>query len=205
MRVKIDGVTSAGGGADLTIVPFGHLSEIDYKKELAGESGVLVKLGKIARNNGGSTLFCAPTDNHGIKKISAFLFEFGKLVSIFDLNEGGKYSPSFGVGSFGQNGKKCGVLIGDDLFDCDLVKALSLCGSCLIIDLYPDFLSKNHVCAVNFYSYVYGLDFICVGTDYSAYRFAGCAGAKTASVGSVIDFPCKRLYREISIKKPGSR
>lgn len=205
MIVKIDGVISSGGDADLTIVPFGCISEIDYKKELSGESCELVNLGRAARNNGGPMLFCASTDNHGIKKLSAFLFENGKLVTIFDLNEGGKYSPSYGVGLFGRGSVKCGVLVGDDLFDCDLVKALSLCGCCLIIDLYPDFLNKNHIGAVNFYSYVYGVDFLCVCTDNSAFRIAGCDGVKTNCSGNIIDFPCKRLYREIRTKKPGCR
>ena len=206
MRIKTGGF-SGDKKADINVLPFGYTEEIDYKKELDGESGALVGLGHISKKNGGITLIGAPTDNHGLKRLSVIMFENGKLISIFDLNDGAKYSPAFGLGTFSVGGVKCGVLVGSDLFDCDNVKALSVCGCALIIDLYPDLLNENVTNATDFYSYSFGIDCISICTDKAIASLAG--GNKiqpsVTTEDFVFDMPCKRIYREARIKKAGSR
>jgi len=211
----LHGLSDATTDAQLTVVPYGVVDEIDYRKELKGETKELVSLGRVNRKTGGHCLVCAPSDNHGLKRLSAFLFEGGKLISIFDLNDGNvKYSPSYGVGTFSAGGVKCGVLVGDDGYDPDLVKALSLCGTGVIINLYPDLLTEMHVISARFFSYVYGVDFIGVGKNSSVACRAGgiiqsgvtaCDKAEIAVAGESFDMPCKRLYRESRTKKTGNR
>ncbi len=208
MRVSINSFSGDAGLCDLTVVPFGVIGEIDYKKELGGETKELVKLGHLSKKQGNACLFCAPSDNHGLKRLSAFLFEKGRLSSIFDVNDGsGKYSPSYGVGTFNVNGVKAGVLIGDDGFDCDLVKALSLCGCSAIIDIYPDFCNEKRENAACFFSYAFGIDYLSVGTDKTICCVAGGKKNTGGKFGGteIYELPCKRLYREIKMKKPGSR
>lgn len=206
MRIKTGGLSDEKY-ADINVLPFGYTDEIDYKKELDGESGALVGLGHISKKNGGITLVGVPTDNHGLKRLSVIMFENGKLISIFDLNDGTKYSPSFGVGSFGLGGVKCGVLVGGDLFDCDNVKALSVCGCALIIDLYPDLLNENVINATNFYAYSFGIDCICICRDKVIASLAGGKKIQPSAItdGAIFDMPCKRIYRDAKIKKAGCR
>ena len=217
MRIDITEKTNnADGGerrnrtdAELTIVKFGAVGEIDYKKELSGETKELVLLGKCSKSFGGSTLFCAPSDNHGLKRLSAYLFTCGKLTSIFDMNEGyGKYISTCGVGNFAVGGVKTGVLIGNDALDCDLVKSLVLCGCGLIIDLYPDFCTRIKEISAEFYSQAFGIDYLCVSTDKIVAMRAGgdCVDAKTDDGKSAtVELFGRRTYREVRAKKPGQR
>ena len=217
MRINITGRAnnSDNGGkknradAELTIVKFGAVGEIDYKRELSGETKDLVLLGKSSKSFGGSTLFCAPSDNHGLKRLSAYLFSSGKLTSIYDMNEGyGKYIPTCGVGTFAIGGVKIGVLIGNDGLDCDLVKSLVFCGCGLIIDLYPDFCTRIKEISAEFYSHVFGIDYVCVTTDKVVAMRAGGEGIKSDSSDENFDsfeLSGRRIYREVRAKKPGSR
>ena len=217
MRINITEVTNNSDGgeknnradAELTIVKFGAVGEIDYKKELSGETKDLVFLGKSSKSFGGSTLFCAPSDNHGLKRLSAYLFTAGKLTAIFDMNEGyGKYISTCGVGTFSIGGVKIGVLIGNDGLDCDLVKSLVFCGCGLIIDLYPDFLTEIKEISAGFYSHVFGVDYVCVATDKVVARRAGGELVEFENADGKhlpLELSGRRIYREVRAKKPGSR
>lgn len=206
MRIKIsnDVFNENHADADLSVVPFGAVGEIDYATELSGDTKALVTLGRSSKrsaNVGGYTLVGAPSKNRAIRRLSGFLFENGRLSSIFDVNNGStKYSPSYGVGVFNCKGTKCGVLLGDDCYTPDLVKALSLCGCGLIIDLYPDLLTEMHETAARFYSFVFGLDYLTVGKDKAS---AYAAGGIKKSIDKEVVLSGKRIFSEVKIKKAG--
>ncbi len=206
MRIRIskDVFNDENVNADLTVVPFGTVGEIDYATELSGDTKELVALGRSSKrlaNGGGYTLVGAPSKNRAIRRLSGFLFENGRLSSIFDVNVGtAKYSPSYGVGVFNCKGTKCGVLLGDDCYSPDLVKALSLCGCGLIIDLYPDLLTEMRETAARFYSFTFGLDFLTVGNDRGV---AYAAGGMKKNFDSEIVLLGRRIFSEVKIKKAG--
>lgn len=206
MRIKISakGHVEENSNCDLMIMPFGEVGEIDYSSELRGETKDLVKLGRTSKresSGASATLVGAYTKNRAIKRLSAFLFENGRLSYIFDVNDGfGKYASSYGVGYFICDNVKCGILLGNDSYSTDLVKALSLCGCSLIIDLYPDFLTPRRETIACFYSHIFGFDYLSVGKDKS---IAYTAGGNKKPFDAKIELSCKRFFREVYSKKPG--
>lgn len=207
MRIRIskDVFNEEHADADLTVVPFGAVGEIDYATELSGDTKELVALGRLSKRStsgGGYTIVGAPSKNRAIRRLSGFLFENGRLSSIFDVNVGSaKYSPSYGVGVFNCKGTKCGVLLGDDCYSLDLVKALSLYGCGLIIDLYPDLLTEMRETAARFYSFTFGLDYLTVASDRAA---AYAAGGLKKNFDSEIVLLGRRIFSEVKIKKAGN-
>lgn len=206
MYVRILCEPSRGDKKDdcINVVPFGFLKEINYKKQYDGSSDELVEAGRLSEKLGGTTVFGGVSDNLGIKKLSAFVFNGAKLVSICDMNDGDeKYSASFGYNILEICGKKTGIIVGNDVFCPDAVKALSLCGCVAIIDLYADFCENRARIAAEFYSFVYGVDFVAAGKKRS-YYFASSGSGGQIKHDCFIPLSCLKNYYEYRGKRRGA-
>ena len=186
----------------INIVPFGKVLRIDYKKQLNGNGKELVNLGRLSERLGGITLIGAESDNCGSIKKSIFVFEGAKLIAICDMNRAEeKYAPSFGYRIINFEGKKIGLIVDRDLFSPEAVKSLVNCGVSAIIDLYEGFLTKKVQIAVEFYAYVYGVDFVLVsqktGVIFNAY------GKEVEIKEECANIECQAVYRELKCKKRG--
>lgn len=187
----------------INVIPFGIIGEINLKRQMQGCATDLVTIGKLSKKLGGLTFFGAETDNCGIKRRSVFVYDEGKLVSICDQNrQTDKFSPSFGYKTFTVCGKKIGVLVDKDLFEVDAVKTLIYSDCCAIIDLYADFLTKKNEVASEFYSYVFGVDFVVAATDGTS-AFFSSDKSFLQSNACEFELPCEKRYSEIRIKRRG--
>lgn len=142
-------------------------SRINVKSELDGKSDVFIKMGEVSRKVKGVCFFSALTDTYGALRRSAIAFRGGKLCAIADAlsyREKG-FSPSFGVKSVSAGGYRFGIVVGDDILDQDVLKALSVTENDAIINLSPDIFEFDKEKLVSTLAYIYGMPIATVGSD----------------------------------------
>ncbi len=187
----------------INVIPFGSFQEINFKRQMDGSSTDLVYAGRLSKKLGGLTFLGAETDNCGIKRRSVFIFEQGKLISICDQNrQTDKFSPAFGYKTFLFCGKKFGVLVDNDIYDTDAVKTLINSDCNAIINLYADFSARKAQISAEFYSFVFGVDFVLVAPNCNYAYLANGSLLKQSDLKE-FELPCEKKYREIRIKKRG--
>ena len=115
-----------GDRFDILAVGFRANERINYSKELRGETNTLKNFAE-ATKDGGALIYAIDTDNYGIIKHSAAVFENGKLLGISDMTESYSDTPYMP----GANGKlydlqcgKIGLAVGDDILSYELVCGL---------------------------------------------------------------------------------
>lgn len=186
----------------VNLLPFGSVGVINYKNQINGKGKELVELGRFSEQIGGLTLVGAISDNCGIKKKSVFVFRGGRLISICDMaRQEEKFTPSNGYKLVDFNNKKIGVLVDRDLFSPSAVASLVNCGSGAIICLADGLALKKSVVASEFYSYVFGVDFVCASFNES-YAF-NAFGEKKEFVFGQVDLNFEGVFKEIRVKKRG--
>lgn len=150
-------------GGFVNVINFGQTPKIDFRSQINGKGRELIELGRYCEKLGGVSLVGAESDNCGIKRKSVFVFKGSSLISICDMNAfEEKYNLACGYKIIEFGTKKIGVLVDRDIFSPTAVHSLSLCGVSAIIDLYAGFLARKAQVACEFYSYVYGVDILCV-------------------------------------------
>ncbi|MBQ9081251.1 MAG: hypothetical protein IJY26_01270 [Clostridia bacterium] len=125
--------------ADLYCLAFGSIGEVNYEKEVRGESNELEEVALFSRNFDCTVIAGCYTDTKGIKRKSAVLAERGKILGISDMTtgfDGEKYKCGSGIRVYETSVGKIGVLVGQDIYFPELVKSLAQCGSEQIICMY---------------------------------------------------------------------
>ncbi len=187
----------------INVMPFGEIGTVDYKRQLRGEGKELVNLGRLSRKLGGVTLVGGISDNVGVMKKSVFVFKDSSLVSICDMNkQEERFSSSFGYKIIEFSGKKIGVLVDRDIFCVSAISSLVNCGVSLIINLYEGLCGKKAEIASEFYSYVFGVDFLCVSQN-EAFAFNAFGERKNFLMGE-IEMQGECIYRECRRKIRGN-
>ena len=138
---------------DVALFVIKDLSFVKIKSELEGKSELFLKMGEISKAIKGACVFSATTDTYGTIRQSALCFSGGKLKTIADANSvyDKNYAASFGVKSVRAAERSFGVAVGDDLTDCDLLKAIVMTENDAIINLSPDiyeFDKEKLVCSL---------------------------------------------------------
>lgn len=189
----------------VNVIPYGIFGEINFRKQLDGSSKDLVNGGRISKRLGGITLIGAQTDNCSLKRKSVLVYESGKLLSICDMNEQTeKYAPAFGYKIITFSGKKIGILVDKDLYFPDAIKSLIFCDCCAIINLYAGFLTKKASVCAEFYSFIYGSDFMVLAKDKSV-AFNSDGESILINSNQVTELSCEKRYKEVRIKRRGAR
>lgn len=149
--------------ADVYLSPFSSMGEIDYQKEIKGESEVLENLARLSRRKN-AVFFCGcQTNLYGVKKKSIAVAERGKLLGICDQNflleekgvkagEGGKV--------FYTSAGKIGVAVGEDALIPENVKSLSFCGSDVIVCVKERFLDSVECAVLRANAFLYGVPIV---------------------------------------------
>ena len=186
----------------INLVSFEQTGVINFKREIEGKGHDLVDLGKYSALLGGVTLAGGISDNCGLKRKSIFVFERGRLNCICDMNRyEEKFSTANGYKIISYDNKKIGILVDKDLYSPDAVKALVLCGVGLIINLYEGFSAKKAVIASEFYSYVYGVDFLHISQNQQT--AFDCFGMPIAFDGDLVNFEGTGSFKETKVRARG--
>ncbi len=127
--------------ADLYCLAFGSVGEVNYEKEVSGESGELEEVALFSRNFDCTVVAGCYTDAKGIKRRSAVVAERGHILGISDMTvgfDGDKYKCGSGIRVYETAVGRIGLLVGQDIYFPELVRSLAQCGSELILVMYEN-------------------------------------------------------------------
>ncbi len=127
--------------ADIVLVGSKAFKTISFKREIEGKDTLLLDIGKFSKAVKAPVFAAFKTDNYGLLRRSVGAYENGRLLSISDATRTFESceAPSFGYKVLKTSAGKIGVAVSKDVGDLDCLKALVLCESELIINLYADF------------------------------------------------------------------
>ncbi len=205
---KIESFSSLQG-RDESIFVFGFngFDKINYKRELSGEENNLSSIAKLSRNGDKIVLSGAITDNFGIIRKSCLIAEGGKLLGISDMNfclDKAPYSSGTGHRIYQTKSYRIGVLVDDDIFDIDSIKAMAMLSADIIIGITSTEEKSQYSVLVRAYSYLFGLPVvICSNNGIIAGDMKGeiCGSSKNQEATIII--PIKKNYRICQFKKRG--
>ena len=165
------------------------LRQISYRTELSGKTARLKALLKVSEKFGGLLVCPFDTDNYGIVRHSAGVFDNGRLLGITDMTvayEDSPYMPGRGGRLFDSGAGKIAVGVGDDLYSYDLMRAYAVCGAEAVFVMKSDPLSEADKIVVRAYSYLLGIPItLCA----KGYVFSSDFKGETVAEGSgPIDF-----------------
>lgn len=153
--------------ADLTII-VGENKTVSYKKELNGESVELKNLAKLSKDLS-SVLICPfDTDNYGVIKRSAGVFDKGKLLGISDMAvayEDSPYMPGVSGGIYETDFGKIGVIIDDDFYSYETLRSYAVCGVKVLVAIKKEKTSDMDKIVLRAYSYLLGLPTVFVSKN----------------------------------------
>ncbi len=127
--------------ADLYCFSFGSIGEVDYEKEVRGESAALEELALFSRNFSCTAVAGCYTNAKGIRRRSAAVADRGRILGISDMTagfDGEKFKCGFGLRVYETGAGRLGVIVGKDLYFPELIRSLAQCGSELIVVVYEN-------------------------------------------------------------------
>ncbi len=153
---------------NLIVMGFNGSETVKYRKELAGETTKLKDLAAYSENTRKTLISAFDTDNYGIIKHSAGIFDCGKLLGISDMTVSYDTSPYMP----GAHGKlydtlagKFAVAIGDDLYRYELFKSFAVCGAEFVVVIRKGDASEINTVLLRAYSYLLGFPILLVCND----------------------------------------
>lgn len=120
---------------DLLIFPFGAVGEVNYAKELKGETTYFEEVAELSKRLRATVVCGCVTNTGGHKRKSAIVGVKGKLVGVSDMLNAvdGEVASGASLQVYQTEVGKMGVAVADDLQVYDVVKALALCGSDFLV------------------------------------------------------------------------
>jgi len=193
--------------SEIIVFGFGSIGELNYKKELRGESEELVKIGRLSKECNATVICGTETENYGIKRLSAVVADRGKIIGIADMNSKNTscgYSSGGGYKIINTPTCKIGVLVAEDLYCVEAVKSMSLCETDLIIAIYPNFSDSKPTIVARAYSLLFGVPICVCSKNFSmATTISGEVLFSSPQEQISYEIPTKKVYREITLKQRG--
>ena len=191
---------------DVAVFGFQGLGEVDYERELKGETEKFEEAAKLSKSVGCGLISGCKTLSRGVLRKSAAVADRGKLLGISDMNyviDCEEYKSGASLGFYKVNGCKIGLCIENDLMFPDAIKALSMCGCNAVVALLEEVRDNIPPLLIRAYSYLFGVPIImCAGR--TAY-FADISGAiATSSQGiNLFDVTPQSRYHLVTTRLRG--
>lgn len=191
--------------SEVIVFSFNGIKELNYKKELKGETEELVKIGKLSKETGSIVISGCVSDNYGTKKLSAVIADKGKIVGIADMSAKSlkeEYSSGGGYKIITTSIGKIGVLVGNDMFSPVVVKGMSLFEADILICVFKEVVDFKPSLIARAFSLLYGVP-ICVCAEN--FCMASLRGETLFSTPDlhVHEIQTKKTYKEVITRQRG--
>ena len=124
---------------DLPVLGFEGLGEVDYRRELAGETSKLEDLAILSREAGCTVVAGCVTDSRGVRRKSAAVAEKGKILGVADMlhvTAPSEFKGGAHLKVYETAAGKLGVCVGEDLFFPSVCESLALFGADVIVSVF---------------------------------------------------------------------
>ena len=174
---------------DIALFGFSGLGEVDFERELKGETDKFEDAAKLSKSANCGLLCGCKTVSRSIIRKSVAVSDRGKLLGISDMNhviDCEDFKSGSSLGFYKVNGCNVGLCIENDLLFPDTVKSLTMCGCNAIIAVMEELRDGLPPLLIRAYSYLYGVPIVmCAGK--TAY-FADISGAIATSTQEITLF-----------------
>lgn len=191
---------------DIAVFGFRGLGEVNYEKELKGESEKFEEAAKLSKKQKCGLLCGCTTVSRGLVRKSVAVSDNGKLLGIADMTrviDGEEYKGGSALGFYFINGCKLGICVENDLLFPETVSALAACGCNVIVAMLEEIKNNLPPLIIRAYSYLYGIPIVmCAGK--MAY-FADITGAiATSSQNTTLfEVSLKNCYHIVTTRRKG--
>lgn len=194
--------------ADIFLFGFNGLGEVNYEKELKGETALFEETALLSKEKKSVVVCGCVTDTRGHKRKSALVAENGRLSGVSDLLYAmdGECNSGVALRVYDTRLGKMGVIVAEDLYSPEVVKNLAACGSDFIVCPFSKVINSVPSVLLRAYSYCYGVPILLCGEGY-AMAADGTGELSFASPQSpvVCAFDKIREYHLIQLRKRGKR
>jgi predicted amidohydrolase len=131
--------------ANLFCFAFGSIGEVNYEKEVRGETDEMEEVALFSHNFSCVAVVGCVTDTKGIKRKSAIVADKGKILGVSDRThglDGDGFKCGSGLRVYDTSAGRVGVLVGQDMYFSELTASLARCGGDIIVCIYEQ-LGKN--------------------------------------------------------------
>ena len=184
------------------------LNKINYKNELNGSENALSNFARISKNSSKVLIAGAYSNNYGVKRKSCVIADKGKLLGIQDMCVSYD-SNNFSVGGshkiFQTSQGKVGIIVDEDIFSFESIKAMSICDVDVIIAIIFGEEKPQFNYLIRAYSYLFGIPIVVLSNSsiLSSDINGELQGSqKVKDVHTVVY--TKKSYRLITTKKRGN-
>lgn len=190
--------------ADLVVLGSQSFETLDFKNEVNGQGGVFDKMKTFSKKVRRPVFIAIKTNDYGKIRRSVVALEDGKLLTIADCN--GASLDNFG--GFGYkichtSLGKLGIIVANDIKNTEALKALLLCESRLIINLYVDVYDFNVQNLVASLGYLFGTPIIsCGGHGVVATNGVGKIDFSSNKDRAEFCLSTKRSLKTVNVKTP---
>lgn len=146
------------------LLGFDALGEVSYEKELKGESMYFEEIALLSKRLKNVVICGCITNTRGLKRKSAIVAENGKILGVSDMLNtwDGEKNCGAALRVYETKMGKIGVVVAEDLYFPETVKALSLCGANYIVCPFERLTSSIQSVLLRSYAFCYGTPiFLC--------------------------------------------
>ncbi len=202
MKIKV--VTSKMtdfGGSDIVLLSDEYRT-IKYKKELSGENTELKTLAILSEKTSAVVICPFDTDNYGVFRHSAGVFDNGKLLGISDMTvtyEDSPYMPGVNAGTYETDFGKIAIAVGDDFYSYELLRSYAVCGVKVVFAIKRSGMAEMDRIVLRAYSYLLGIPVVLVAGERTvATDFKGNVVGDFHGEGDFSVEPIGEYYLKIS-------
>jgi len=129
------GKNGTGEQADLFVFGFQGLEAVSYERELKGETGYFEELARLSKERNAAVVCGFITDTRGLKRKSVLVAENGRILGVSDMLNviDGEWNAGACARVFETKKGRMGVVVAEDLYFFEVVKALCVAGCDFIV------------------------------------------------------------------------
>lgn len=156
--------------ADVLLFGFNGIGEVSYEKELKGESAYFADVALLSKAGQNIVVSGCITDTRGIKRKSAVVAEKGKLLGVSDMLNAvdGEVNCGAALKIYDTSIGKIGVVLAEDVFFFEVMKALSVCGCDFIVCPFGAVADSFLTVLLRAYAFCSGIPIAFCGAEYCA-------------------------------------
>ena len=124
---------------DLLVFGFDGLGEVDYRRELAGETSKLEDMAILSREAGCTVISGCFTDSCGVRHKSAAIAEKGRVLGVADMRhvtEPNEFKSGAHLKMYETAAGKIGLCVGEDLYFPSVCESLALFDADVIVSVF---------------------------------------------------------------------
>lgn len=191
---------------DIAVFGFKGLGEVDYEKELKGATDKFEDSARLSKHCSCAVLAGCKTLSRGTVRKSVAASDRGKLLGISDMNnvlDGEDYKSGAGLGYYSLGGYKVGLLIENDLFFPEGVKALALCGCNVIVAVMEELKDGIPPLIIRAYSYLYGVPVVLCAGNMAYYAESSGEIASSSQPYALYEVNLQGRFRVVTTRQRG--